>query len=103
MARRNRTSNSGNGSLLAILGFVVLIVASVFWTISALDRLTGITISGSGLGAVQLLLGIAIVVVIAMAAYPFARTRSKVWRTIYWVIVIIALAGAIFGGVATMI
>lgn|GEM_PF-2408735 len=107
MARKNKrnrqdrpASNRKSGSFLAVLGFVVLIVASVFWTIAAFNNLfDSINISIQGLGVVQLLLNIAIVGVIAIAAYPFARSRNKVWWVIYWVVVAIALAGAIFGGV----
>ncbi|MCL2555885.1 MAG: hypothetical protein FWE03_02545 [Firmicutes bacterium] len=100
MANRNRNNNGvTRGQFLAVLAFVVLIVAAVVWL------LTGILdLQGPILGVASLLLNISIVVVIAVAAYPFAKAnRRSAWWIIYWIIVIIALIGAAVGGVLAII
>jgi len=99
MARRNRNNNGvSRGQFLAVLAFVVLIVAAIVWILSA------VALTGPIVGVTNLLLNIAIVGVIAIAAFPFAKAnRRSAWWIIYWIIVIVALVGAAIGGIFTII
>ena len=85
--------NRSRSDILVMLSFILLIVAAVLWILSALDV---------GLGDVgtilHVLVNIGLVLVVAMAAFPFASARKRsFWWFAYWVVVILALVGAVFG------
>lgn len=88
--------------MTVVISFGVLILAGILWAILGLERL----IDGFSLGEItsvlSMIVNIGLIVAIALAAYPFVKGRKGLWWILYWVIVIVALAGAIFSGVAPM-
>lgn len=48
-------------------------------------------------GVLNLLASIALLVAIAIPAYRYVRYRTKGWRALYWVCLIVYLLGIVFG------
>jgi len=92
--------NKGGRNLSVVISFCVLILAAVLWLILGLDR--WISMPNEVVNILRLIVNIGLIVAIAMAAFPFVKGRKGLMWILFWVIVIVALAGAIFSGVTPM-
>ncbi len=54
---------------------------------------------GISAGILNLVADLLLVITVVWAAYYFAKSCTKTWRIIYWVLAILCLVGTIFFGV----
>lgn len=80
-----------NDNIIGVLAFFALLVAGV----CAILNVIGIG------GALFGFLGqIALTIVVLVEAWSYARTCSKTWRIIYYVLAILVIVGLVFGGIS---
>jgi hypothetical protein len=103
MAKRDRETSSSNGnySLVKVCAFWGVVLAGIAGLITFILNLLekcGVTISwGSSVsGVCSLIAQIALYVSVWLAAYDFVRYKSKGWKIVYLVFLILGILG-LFG------
>ena len=91
MAKRQRTEAQARRSFVKLCAFVGLILAAFLFVFGGLFQ-------GSAAGSVLELVGkLALLVAIAFPAYEYSRGCGKVWRIIFWIALVIYIAGCVLG------
>ena len=86
-----RSSTHTNYDIIKMLSFIVLILAAVIMVLQACKV---------NLSVLSMIKDIALIAVVALSAYPFARSlRWKGWMIIYWIIVAVIVVAFILGTV----
>lgn len=84
MAKRGNTNN-----LLGFLAFIAVIIKAVAFILSYFNI---------GVGIFSFVADIILTGVALLVAWSFAKTCSKTWRIVYYVILILVIVGLVFGG-----
>ena len=88
---KQRTEAQARRSFVKLCAFVGLIVAAFLFVFGGL-------FSGSTVGSVLELIGkLALLVAIAFPAYESSRRLHKAWRIIFWIALVIYIAGCVLG------
>lgn len=91
MANRQRTEGQARRDFIKLCAFIALII-------SAFTFVFGGLFSGSLIGRIlDLIAKIALLVAIAFPAYYYSRGCGKVWRIVFWVALVIYIAGCVLG------
>lgn len=77
--------------ITAIAAFVALFLSAIIWLLNGVNAL------GSAAGVLNLIKDICLLAAVALASHNFAKGLGKVWYIIYWIVVVIAILGLIFG------
>jgi hypothetical protein len=102
MAKKtNSTSSGSNYSLVKLCAFVGIILTAVAGLISFILNVLGkcgITISwGTKISGICTLVSlIALYITVWLAAYDYVKTKSKTWKIIYFVLLLLCILG-LFG------
>ncbi|MDR3186264.1 MAG: hypothetical protein LBU04_05605 [Christensenellaceae bacterium] len=78
-------------SIVSICSFVALILAGIIWVIVWIPALGGVA------AVLNFLKDILLLVAVALAAHNYAKKLGTAWYVIYWIIVVIAIIGILFG------
>lgn len=85
------SKNQKNVSLLGLFAFVAIIIKAVSYILSYFNL---------GLGSLTFIADVTLTVVALVVAWNFAKTCSKNWRIVYFVILALVIAGFVFGGLS---
>ncbi len=89
--KKQRTEAQARRSFVKLCAFVGLIVAAFLFVFGGL-------FSGSTLGSILELIGkLALLIAIAFPAYEYSRGMHKAWRIIFWIALVIYIAGCVLG------
>ena len=91
--------SSGNDKkIFNLFSYIALILAALLLIIYILLPLCGVNVSGPFFAVLALIKDILLVVVVGYFAYYFAySTKGKVWKIVYWVALVLYIAGALLG------
>lgn len=89
MAKKKSSSSSKN--LLGLLAFVAIIVKAISYYLGLFEL--------NFLGTLTLVADIILTGTALLVAWSYAKTCGKSWRILYFVILILVLAGYVLGGV----
>ena len=82
-------------SLTSVFAFVGLIIAAGVFLVSGIFNFLGIL---TGIISILVLVGnIALFLVVAICSYQYVVGKTKAWKIIYWVALIVYAAGVVFG------
>lgn len=91
MANRQRTEGQARRSFIKLCAFVALIVAAFTFTFGGL-------FNGSIVGNIlDLIAKLALLIAIGFPAFEYSRGLGKVWRIIFWIALVIYVAGCVLG------
>ena len=91
MAKQGRTGGLG------MVAFIAIVVNAVCWLVIVLNNALKLGLPNRIPNVLSALASLALLIVVAIVAYDFAKHQSKGWRITYWVIVIISLCAVLFG------
>ena len=91
MAKQGKTGGLG------MVAFIAIIVNAVCWLVIVLNNALNLGMNNRIPNVLSALASLALLIVVAIVAYDFAKHQDKGWRIVYWVIVIISLCAVLFG------
>lgn len=88
---KQRTEGAARRSFVKMCAFIALFLSALLFVFGGL-------FSGSIIGNVlNLIAKIALLLGIAFPAYEYAKGLHKAWRIIYWVCLVVYIAGCVLG------
>lgn len=87
--------NSKNKNLLNLLSFVALLIVAVLIVVNNLLPIVGVTLTGTLFSVLGTIKDVFILIVVGLSGYNFVANRSKVWKIIYLVAVLVFVAGVV--------
>lgn len=91
MAKKQRTEGQARRSFVKLCAFIGLLLAAFLFVFGGL-------FSGSTFGSIMEIIGkLALLIAVAFPAYEYSRGCRKVWRIIFWIALIIYIAGCVLG------
>ena len=91
MANRQRTEGQARRDFIKLCASIALIVSAFTFTFGGLFR-------GSVAGNIlDLIAKLALLVAIGFPAYFYSRGLGKAWRIIFWIALVIYVAGCVLG------
>lgn len=88
---KKRSSNTNN--VLGLLAFIAIVVKAVSYLLGLFEL--------GFIGPLTFIADVILVAVALLVAWSYAKTCSKGWRIVYFVILALVIAGYILGGVNT--
>ncbi len=82
---------------IKICSFIFLCLAALLIFIDNILPLVGVTVGGTVFNVLRLIKDLALLFGIVFGAYSFASAHGKTWKIIFWIALIIYIAGAILG------
>ena len=82
-------------SLTSVCAFVGLIIAAGVFVVSGIFNALGLF--GAVVGILDLVGKIALFLAIAICAYQFVIGKTKGWKVVYWIALIVYAVGVVFG------
>ncbi len=91
--RRQRTETAARHDLVRLCAFVALVVAALFFLVGGI-----LTKYAPLVGTIlNFIASLALLVAIAFPAWEFVRGKRKAWRIVYFVALVVYIAGAVLG------
>lgn len=90
MAKKQRTEGQAKRDFIKLCAFIALLISAFLFVFGSL-------FSGKVNSILNLIAKLALLVAIAFPAYAFSRGCNKVWRIIFWIALIIYIAGCVLG------
>lgn len=90
MAKKQRTEGQAKRDFIKLCAFIALLISAFLFVFGAL-------FSGAVNSVLNLVAKLALLVAIAFPAYSFSRGCTKVWRIIFWIALVIYIAGCVLG------
>ncbi len=88
---KQRTEAQARRSFVKLCAFIGLLVAAFLFVFGGL-------FSGSRLGSILEMVGkLALLIAVAFPAYEYSRHMHKAWRIIFWIALVIYIAGCVLG------
>lgn len=84
MSKKSKSSVS----MLGLLAFVAIIIKAIAYILSYV---------GGGLGILTFAADVTLTIISLIVAWSFAKNCSKVWKVIYFIILILVIIGFVFG------
>lgn len=85
-------TNYSRNDMTKIFAFCALILSAIIWVLVALGVITGTFLS-----VLVFIKDVALLIAISIPALAFAKSMSKTWALITWIIIIAAAVSLIFG------
>lgn len=82
---------------IRLCSFVFLCLAALLIFIDNILPLVGVEVTGVVFNVLRLIKDIALLLGIVFGAYSFACAHGKTWKIIFWIALVIYIAGAILG------
>ena len=87
----SKNSNASNAKFVKLCAFVALILSAGLFIFGGL-------FAGSLIGRIlNLIAKLALLVAIAVPAYQYSTSLKKGWKIVFWIALIVYIAGCIFG------
>ena len=98
MAKQQRTETAARHDLVRLCAFVALVISALFFLVGGIIT-KWLPLIGSIL---NLIASLALLVAIAFPAWEYVRNKKQAWRIVYWVALVVYIAGAVLGFVFGM-
>lgn len=85
-------SKDSKNNLLGLLAFLAIVITAVCLAIESLNKIAGLNIPTGILPTVELVF---LLVVVFATAWSYARTLHTFWKVLYWVVLILTIAGLV--------
>ncbi len=89
------SNKTGNKNILNLLSFFALAIVAVLIIINNLFPMVGIVIEGSFKNILSTVKDVFVLIVIGLCAYNFVAGKSKAWKIVFLVAVLLFVAGII--------
>lgn len=84
-----------NVNILNLMAFVALIIVAVLIVVNKLLPVIGIETKGPFFNALETIQLLFTIIVIGISAYKFVANKSKTWKIIYWICVVLFIASIV--------
>ncbi|MBQ9713780.1 MAG: hypothetical protein IJV83_00485 [Clostridia bacterium] len=95
--KKNSKRTSSQTRTLRGCAFFALTIAAAIFLFSGLVAWLDISIVSSVMGIIGLIGQVCLVIGIAFPAYDFTCGKTVGWRGVYWIALLVYLAGCVFG------
>lgn len=82
-------------NLLNLLSFFALVIVAILIFVNKLLPMVGINASGPLFGILSTIKEIFILIVVGLSAYNFVAYKSKAWKIVFWVAIVLFIAGVV--------
>lgn len=98
MARKNkqRTESSARHDLVKLCAFIGILISAIIFVVSAILSWVNADL-GPIAGILNLVAALALLVAVAFPAWDYVKYKTKGWRIVYWIALIIYIFGCVFG------
>ncbi|MBS6464282.1 MAG: hypothetical protein KH436_05055 [Firmicutes bacterium] len=81
-----------------LFSYIALILAALLLVVYNLLPLVGVNVGGTFFGVLAMIKDVLMVIVVGYFAYYFAySTKGKAWKIIFWIALVLYIAGVILG------
>lgn len=95
MAKRKKKSDTKD--IVRLCAYFALVIAAATFLFSGIVAWFNIGITSVIMSIVDVVGKVCLVIGIAFPAYDFTRSKGVAWRIIYWIALIVYVAGCVFG------
>ncbi len=85
----------GEKNILSLLSYVALIIVGILIVINTLLPLIGVSVSGPFFNVISSLKDLFVLIVVGLSAYNFTVGKKKGVKIIFWIAVVLYVAGAV--------
>lgn len=98
----NKKEKSNRGSsqktdIVKVCAFWGILVAALLFVVRGVLGLFDLSLGGTIMNILDLIGKLALLIAVALPAYSFVRGKAKVWKTVYWVALVVYIAGCVLG------
>ena len=86
----------GYSSLVKMCAFWGIFLAAVLFVASGILSFFDIDIGRTIIAVFEIIGKLALLVAVAFPAYTYVRGKAKVWKIIFWVVLVVYIAGCVF-------
>ena len=88
---------SGESKFFNLLSFIAIVIIGILALVNNLLPIFGIKIEGMLFAILQTIQHVITLVVIGYFGYNFVANKTKTWKIIYWVAIILFVAAIVIG------
>ena len=82
-------------NVLSFLSFFALLIVAILIFVNKLLPIVGINVGGSLLDILSTIKEVFILIVVGISAYSFVANKNKTWKIVFWVAILLFVAGVV--------
>ncbi len=94
--RKSTSDNSEKRDTIKFCSFWGLTIAALLFVVTAILNLINIDSLGTVINVLDIIAKVALLIAVGIPAYGYVRGKSKTWKIIFWVALIIYALGVVF-------